>query len=80
MTHAHTWTLLNAALRRYRCACGAIGHALPGRRGIAPYLCQHAIGPERTHCAKPASHVTGIRTQSRCAEHAPANNQERNAS
>lgn len=69
--HAHTWTLVNAALRRYRCACGVIGFARAGKRGVVPYLCQQAIGAARVHCARPATYVTGIRTQSRCDEHTP---------
>jgi len=73
--HSHTWTLSNPALRRYRCECGAYGHALPGRRGIVPFLCQHENARtegDRSHCGKPAVFVTAIRTQSRCGEHAPA--------
>ena len=73
LVHSHTWTLSNPALRRYRCECGAQGHALPGRRGIVPYACQAEIDENRSHCGKPAVFVTAIRTQSRCSEHAPHN-------
>lgn len=73
--HAHTWSLLNSALRRYRCTdCGVIGHACRGRRGIVPFACQHELARnagDRTHCGKPAVYVTALRAQTRCADHAP---------
>lgn len=76
-SHAHTWALLNSALRRYRCTeCGVIGVAKFGRRGIAPYTCQQEIARRdgnRTHCGQPAVYVTALRTQSRCAEHNKVN-------
>ena len=75
--HSHTWTLVNAALGKYRCACGVYGHKPtvvslrnPKDRDVKPYLCQ-AEGDGRRHCGKPATHVTGTRTASRCEEHAP---------
>lgn len=74
MMHSHTWTLINAALRRYRCDCGVIGHQRArGVRGpirIVPYLCQHELD-ERKHCGKPATYVSIPRTQNRCDEHQP---------
>lgn len=43
--HVHTWTLVNAALGRYRCACGVYGHKPtivslrnPKDRDVKPYL------------------------------------------
>ncbi len=71
--HAHMWTPINAALRRYRCtdvACNAIGYAPVGRRSILPYKCQLELDG-RKHCAKPATHAGHIKTQHRCADHAP---------
>lgn len=77
-SHAHTWQLINAALRRYRCTgCPVIGHALPMRKGIVPYACQHELGDRydqdgRKHCGAPAVVVGASRTANRCAAHAAA--------
>ncbi len=74
--HAHTWTLINSVLRRYRCtgpSCKVVGYAPAGRRRqIVPYACQHELDG-RKHCGKPATHVTHLRTAHRCAEHDPHN-------
>lgn len=70
--HAHTWTMINAALRRYRCtdpACNAIGYSPFGRKGVIPYRCQHELDG-RKHCRAPAVHAGHIKTQHRCAQHA----------
>jgi len=71
--HEHEWTLSNAALHRYRCACGVVGYKHPLRGKIDAYTCQRELGDRnaRYHCGKPATHVLGSRTSHRCAEHAP---------
>jgi len=72
--HAHTWLLINSALRRYRCtdpACNVVGYAPASRRLILPYKCQQELDG-RKHCAKDATHAGHLKTQHRCAEHAPS--------
>jgi hypothetical protein len=68
--HAHTWTLINSPLRRYRCTgCNVIGYALVNRRSqILPYKCQQEL-EGRKHCAAPATFVGHFKTQHRCQEH-----------
>lgn len=63
--HSHTWTLVNAALRRYQCDCGAYGYRHPHKRiGVVAYKCQHK------DCARDAVQVcAGDKNASRCGEH-----------
>ena len=72
--HAHTWLLINSVLRRYRCTdptCNVVGYAPVGRRRtVLPYKCQHEL-EGRKHCSKPAIVAGHLKTQHRCAEHAP---------
>jgi hypothetical protein len=77
--HAHTWIIINSALRRYRCTdpqCGVVGHAPPNRRRvIVPYACKFEVGNRnapsgRMHCGKPAVFAGHLATQHRCADHA----------
>jgi hypothetical protein len=76
--HAHTWTLINAALRRYRCAdpiCNVIGYKRINGRGPIPYVCQHEFARptlNRKHCGAPAVFVDIARTANRCADHVSA--------
>lgn len=78
--HSHTWMLVNAALRRYRCTeCPVIGREREPapfyrQRGqatrpveIVPFVCQHGT----PHCGADAVHVDAAnRNKNRCAEHA----------
>jgi len=67
---SHTWSLVDRALRRYRCSlCQCIGYAPFGRPGVKAYKCQHYLDTGK-HCAKDAVQVNAMdKNASRCSEH-----------
>lgn len=73
--HAHTWQLINNVLRRYRCTdptCNAVGYAPVGRRRVVlAYKCQFELDG-RKHCGRDATVAGHLKTQHRCADHAPS--------
>lgn len=77
--HVHSWLADPDRTRdRFSCTCGVQGHRAPMMPGqhrkamnaVAAYVCQKKI--DGRHCGAEATHVTGDRQASRCAEHTPA--------
>lgn len=78
MTHEHAW-IADRARSRFVCAtCRVVGHKpsmIPGQHrtattGVIAYRCQRKV--DGGHCGAEATHATGDRQASRCAEHATA--------